>query len=261
MVCALVVLTGCTTVDAPTQASIRLPPAGGAPDYQLGGAYEPSPAVEIVVRDREADPADDRYTICYINAFQTQPGESDAWPAEVLLRDADGQEVRDPDWPDEILLDTSTPTKRTAIADELRPWIEGCADDGFDAVEFDNLDSASRSRGALDDADNAALAETLVGIAHDAGLAAAQKNAAESSATLREQADFDFAIAEECAARNECAAYTDVYGDLVIDVEYLDASSQPFGDACADAATPRSVVLRDRALSTPDSADFVFALC
>ena len=168
---------------------------------------------------------------------------------------------RDPAWPDEVLLDTSSDEKRTAIVDELRSWIKGCADDGFVAVEFDNLSTASRSGGALDETDNVALAATLVDIAHGAGLAAAQKNAAESYATMREQAGFDFVIAEQCAANDECSAYTDVYGDLAIDVECLDASSQPFDETCADAAAPESVSLRDRDLSTPESADFVFALC
>ncbi len=259
----MALLTGCAPGGGVVQpaASIVLPPADAAPDYQLGGAYEPSPAVAIVVRDREAAPADGRYSVCYVNAFQTQSDDQDAWADDLLLHDGAGDPVRDPVWPDEVLLDTSTAENRAAIAEVIRPWIDGCADAGFDAVEFDNLDSASRSGGALSDADNLELAVSLVKMAHDAGLAAAQKNAAESSAPLHEKAGFDFAIAEECAAHHECAAYTDVYGDHVIDVEYLDASTQPFADACADPATPKSVVLRDRALSTPDDAGFVFALC
>ena len=47
----------------------------------------------MVVRDRDDEPVDGRYSICYVNAFQTQPGESDAWPAELLLRDADGNQI------------------------------------------------------------------------------------------------------------------------------------------------------------------------
>ena len=34
-------------------------------------------------------------------------------------------------------------------------WIAGCADDGFDAVELDNLDSFTRSRQLIERADTA----------------------------------------------------------------------------------------------------------
>ena len=263
---ALYALVGCTaagtgTAEPHAAAALALPPAGGAPDYQLGGAYDPSPAVEIVVRDRTADAAEGRYSICYVNAFQTQPDELGEWPDELLLRDAAGEPVRDAGWPDEVLVDTSTSANRDAIAEIAEPWITGCAASGFNAVEFDNLDSASRSDGALTDADNRALATALVRAAHAAGLAAAQKNAAELSAALHDEAGFDFAIAEECAAFDECDAYASVYGDHVIDVEYFGTSSQLFADACADPDTPASVVLRDRELSTPDDPGFVFALC
>jgi Glycoside-hydrolase family GH114 len=43
----------------------------------------------------------------------------------------------------EIILDTSTAAKRTEIATILNGWIDECADDGFNAVEPDNLDVSS----------------------------------------------------------------------------------------------------------------------
>jgi hypothetical protein len=251
-------LVSCAATTPPAPA-ISLPPAGGSPDYQLGGAYPPADGVTIVARDRAAEPAEGLYSICYVNAFQTQPGEQGDWPADTLLRTADGAAFIDPGWPDEVILDTSTDSSREAIAAVLRPWIEGCAADGFDAVEFDNLDTFTRSEGALTFDDNAALAALLVRIAHEADLAAGQKNAAEYADELAGRAGFDFAVAEECAAFDECEAYTAVYGDAVVDIEYTDQLPEDFAQLCERA--PHSTVLRDRALSEPGDADYAFALC
>ncbi|MFD4958445.1 endo alpha-1,4 polygalactosaminidase [Microbacterium sp. NPDC058389] len=251
-------LAGCAgTAPAP---HITLPPAGAAPDYQLGVAYQPPDGVGIVARDRTADPAPDLYSICYVNGFQTQPGELDTWPADALLSDHDGDVVFDPEWPDEALLDTSTDAKRALIAGVVEPWILGCAEAGFDAVEFDNLDTYERSDGALTLDDNLALATMLVDAAHGAGLAAAQKNAAEDADLLHEIAGFDFAVAEECTVYDECGLYADAYGAHVIAVEYSDTDVD-FAAACADPSAPASLVLRDRDLVGPDDEAYVFALC
>lgn len=253
-------LTGCATTDAPASGSFSAPPAGAAPDYQLGGAYAPASGVGIVGRDRAAEPADGVYSICYVNGFQTQPGELDLWDDDLLLQ-RDGAPVFDPDWPDEALVDTSTPAQRERIAALVTPWIEGCADAGFDAVEFDNLDSYTRSDGALTLEGNLALATLLVDAAHGAGLAAGQKNAAEDAAVLHDEAGFDFAVTEECAAYEECSAYTDVYGEAVIDIEYSDELPRAFAEMCADDESPASMVLRDRNLVTPDDEAYVFETC
>jgi hypothetical protein len=250
-------VAGCAAYDA---AEVLLPPAGGTPDYQLGAAYPPAAAVDIVVRDRSADPAPDVYSICYVNGFQTQPGEVDQWSGELVLQ-RDGAPVVDPAWPDEYLLDTSTAQRRDAIAEVVAPWIEGCADAGFDAVEFDNLDSYTRSDGALTFADNLALATTYVRLAHDEGLAAGQKNAAEDAQRLHDDAGFDFAVAEECAAYDECGEYAAVYGTRVIDIEYTDELPRPFADLCDEASAPSAMVLRDRDLVASDDPDYAFELC
>ena len=116
--------------------ALVLPPANGGLDYQLGGAYAPPAGVTIVSRDREAAPAAGLYNICYVNGFQVQPGEASWWLAnhgDLILRDAGGQPVIDPDW-NEMLIDTSTAAKRTAVAAIVGDWIRGCAQAGFDAV-------------------------------------------------------------------------------------------------------------------------------
>ncbi|MFG6503149.1 endo alpha-1,4 polygalactosaminidase [Microbacterium sp. P05] len=257
---AAATLAGCAATAQPT-AHPALPPAGGTPDYQLGVAYPPDARVQIVGRDRSAAPAEGLYSICYVNGFQTQPGELALWPEELLLHDSDGGPLIDPDWPDEVILDTASADKRDAIEAIVRPWIEGCAAAGFQAVEFDNLDTFTRTDGALSLEDNLALATALVGIAHDAGLAAAQKNAAEFAADLHADAGFDFAVTEECAASEECSEYSEVYGTAVVDVEYTDAAPRPFAEMCADPSSPASMVLRDRELTAPGDADYAFEVC
>lgn len=260
----LLVMSGCAAAEdgvrSDDQASIGLPPAGAAPDYQLGGAYAPADGVRIVGHDRTAAPVDGIYSICYVNAFQTQPGELTSWPQDLLLR-ADDALVFDPDWPDEALADTSTDENRTRIAEIVTPWITGCAADGFEAVEFDNLDSHTRSGGALTLEDNLALAAALVDTAHAAGLAAGQKNAAEDAEALHERAGFDFAVVEECAAYSECGAFTTVYGPHVVDIEYTDQLPREFAEMCADESSPASMVLRDRDLTPADDPEHVFEAC
>lgn len=248
------------SADASPAVELVRPPAGAQPDYQLGGAYEPAAGVGIVGRDREAEPAEGRYSICYVNGFQTQPNEQQLWDPELLVT-VDGEPLVDPDWPDEILLDTSTAEKRDRILALVEPWIRGCAAAGFDAVEFDNLDSFTRSEGLLDIDGNLALASAFVAVAHDAGLAAGQKNAAEHAPLLRDEAGFDFAVVEECAAYSECGDYTAVYGDALIDIEYTDNLPRAWSEICDDPETPRSVVLRDRALTVAGDPEHVAAHC
>lgn len=250
-VALVLALVGCAS--AP-----RVLPADAVPDYQLGGAYDPPDGVTVVARDSTAEPAPGMYSICYVNGFQTQPGDS--WPEELLVRGDDGPIV-DPDWPDEHILDLSTAQNRAAIVARLRPVIEHCADAGFDAVEFDNLDSYTRSGGAFDLEDAVATAISLVGVAHAEGLAAGQKNTPELGARGHDEIGFDFAVVEECDRYQECAVYTAVYGDAVIAIEYADDLRRPFDEICADPEAPAAVVLRDRDLTAPGDPDYVFERC
>jgi hypothetical protein len=143
----------------------------------------------------------------------------------------------------------------------IGPIIDGCSEAGFDAVEIDNLDSFSRSEDRLTAEDNTALAQLFAERAHADGLAIGQKNAAELSSVLHESVGFDFAVAEECHRFDECSAYTDVYGQAVIDIEYSDDLRGTFDDVCADPATPTSVVLRDRDLLRAGDDGYVFDAC
>ena len=236
------------------EPTVALPPAGGF-DYQLGGAYEPPAGTAIVARDSTDSPAPGLYNICYLNGFQSQPGEADASDG-LLLEDAEGP-VADPGWPDEYLFDTSTEANRSAIAERVNKAILECAYKGFDAVEFDNLDSYSRSEGALTAEDNLALAALYIADAHAAGLAVAQKNSVEI-ARQGAAAGFDFAVTEECGQYEECADYLEVYR-VVLDIEYGEAAD--YAELCASGALPTQSVRRDLDLTTPESADYVFERC
>jgi hypothetical protein len=243
-------------------------PTEGTADYQLGGSYDPPAGVTAVARDSSEFAAEGLYSICYVNGFQSQPQDADVWLEqypELLLRVAEGADagkpVVDANWPDEMIFDTSTDEKRVAIAAVIGETIAQCAKRGFDAVEFDNLDSWSRSSGALTLDDSIALASLLVDRASALGLAAGQKNSAELGARGRDEAGFAFAVAEECAAFDECDAYSDVYGSNVIDIEYTDEVDVDFADVCADPNRIPLTILRDRNLVTPDSPEYVYDAC
>jgi hypothetical protein len=243
----------------PALAEGPLPP-GARADYQLGGAYPPPPGVTVVVRDSTDRPEPGLYNICYVNGFQTQPGQD--WPVDLLLRGPDGAPLADPGWPDEYLLDIGSDATREGNLARVWATLQLCADKGFDAVEFDNLDSYTRSGGALDLSDALAFARLLVEAADEFGLPAGQKNTAELGTRGRDRAGFTFAVTEECHRWNECAAFTAVYGaDQVIGIEYADDLRGTFAEACTDPDRPVSLILRDRMLSTPGSADHVFEAC
>jgi hypothetical protein len=249
-------------VSVPGSAAAPTFPEGAAADYQLGGAYPPPSGVAMVVRDSAEAPVDGLYNVCYVNGFQTQPAERELWLRErrdLVLFGKDGQPVVDPNWPDELVVDTSTVEKRARLAVIVGATIQACASAGFDAVEIDNLDSDTRSRGALTAENNLALAALLAGKAHGRGLLIGQKNAAGLGERGKEEAGFDFAVAEECVAFDECGAYTSVYGKRVLDVEYTD--NLPAGGVCGKADRPRATVVRDRYLVLPGAPGYSYQRC
>jgi len=234
-------------------------PSDAIADYQLGGAYDPPTGTNVVVRDSAATPARGLYNICYVNGLQTQPGV--AWPLELLVKNRKGEPLVDPEWPDEHLLDISSKKRRAAILERLAVTISGCARAGFNAVEFDNLDSFTRSNGALKHEDAVAFATLLVGAAHGHGLAAGQKNTPQLSDRERKQIGFDFAVSEECHRYDECAGYTRYYGDQAINIEYVDDLRGRFADICEAPNTPRDTVLRDRDLKPAQRKGYRYDHC
>jgi hypothetical protein len=255
---------------APSQAA-KPPPANAGFDYQIGGDYPLAAGVSVVSRDWYIGHAPrGTYAICYVNAFQTQDDESgvrrrderSAWPRDLVL----SRLGDDPNWGGEYLIDISSAAKRKRAARWIQPMIRTCAKNGFDAVEYDNLDSWTR----FDDtpragdvpfgkADAIAYAKLLAKKAHKLGLAVGQKNTVElTRRQARRQVRFDFAIAEECARWDECEDYRDVYGDRVIAIEYRRAD---FEKACAEVGARISVVLRDVGVTRPGSGSYVYDSC
>ncbi len=174
------------------------------------------------------------------------------------MRDASGHLVRDPGWPDEVLLDIRTSGKRAAIGTLNHDWLAQCARKGFQAVEPDNLDSWTRSGGRLRKAHAVSFAKQLVREAHIAGLAIAQKNTPQLS---RLGLGFDFAVAEECEAYRECGSYVRVYGTRLIEIEYTDNGHAAFRRACRARSGQASILLRDRDLVPPRSRKHVSLTC
>lgn len=235
-------------------------PPGALADYQLGGAYPPPEGVTVVVRDATDQPEAGYFNICYVNGFQTQPGAD--WPPGLLVPGADGKPLADPNWPDEFLLDIASPEARAENLKRVLPALRACAERGFDAVEFDNLDSYTRSDGHLTLEHAVAFAKLLVAASAELGLPAGQKNTAELAARGRDEVGFTFAVSEECHHWDECAAYTGVYeADQVLGIEYIDDLPGSFADACAAPDRPGSLILRDRLLQPKGADGYFFDLC
>ncbi|MFD7816402.1 endo alpha-1,4 polygalactosaminidase [Streptomyces sp. NPDC059785] len=237
-------------------AEISLPPTHAGFDYQIGGAYTPPSGVEVVTRDHTASPVDGLYNICYVNAFQAQPGAESEWGSNLLLHDGDGEVVYDDAW-GEAMLDITTEAKRESIAAKVGTWIDDCAANGFQAVEPDNYDTFTRADGLIDAADAEAFIQLLADRAHSADLAIAQKNTAELAGD-REANGLDFAVVEECGRYDECGDFTDAFGDDVIVVEY---SASGLKKACSGWGDELSIVRRDEDVTTPGSGSYVRKTC
>ena len=113
----------------------------------------------------------------------------------------------------------------TRLAEIVGRWAEGCARDGFDAVEYDNLDSFTRSHGLITPQAGGRLRPAARPRRARAGLAAGQKNLAGFDGTT---VGFDFAVAEECGRyRRVRRATSRDFGDRVLAIEYRRARLPP----------------------------------
>jgi hypothetical protein len=266
----IMVLCFALALAAPAGAATP-PPVNAAFDYQIGGDYPLPSGVRVVSRDWFAgDAPRGVYAICYVNAFQTQddePGvkrrdERSAWPQDLVLTTLGD----DPNWGGEYLIDISTAAKRKRAARWIEPMIRTCARKGFDAVEYDNLDSWTRFEGTpregdvpFGKADAIAFADLLARRAHKLGLAAGQKNTVElTRRQARGRIGFDFAIAEECGRFDECQDYRVVYRNHVIAIEYRQAD---FAKTCQQVGSRISVVLRDVNVTSPGASSYVYDSC
>lgn len=238
-VVALACIAACSGGPDPVQ-----PPPGVAFDYQLSGDYPLADGVGLVVRqwsDGEAEPG--VYSVCYVNAFQTEaePGSPDGvenWPDGLVW-----EEAEDPNWPGEHPIDISSNRQRRIAVEFLEARFRECVARGFDAVELDNLDSFTRYPDAPFDRDDAiAYARLLVEAATDLGLAVGQKNTVELLDVARTEIGFGFAIVEQCGQYDECQAYIDTFEGRVYDIEYTE---EGLAAACEAIGDDVGVILRD----------------
>ena len=115
--------------------------------------------------------------------------------------------------------------------------IDGCAEKGYEAVEYDNLDSWTRFDGTplarkvpFGKRDALAFAKLLAKRAHARRPGGRpEEHRRRHPGGRREKVGFDFAIAEECARYGECGRYRRVHGDEVIVIEYR---RKDFNRAC-----------------------------
>jgi len=252
-------------------AAYAPPPPNAGFDYQIGGDYPLPAGVSVVSRDwfsgrAASGPA---YSVCYVNAFQTQanepgtdrPDERSNWPRRLVLKRLGD----DPHWGGEYLIDIGTAAKRRRAARWVTPMIAACATRGFEAVEFDNLDSWTRFNGTplaaevpFGKREALSYARLLAKRAHGFDLAVAQKNTAGITKSEAGRAGFDFAIAEECGRWRECNRYRRVYGDEILAIEYR---RRDFRRTCASVGDRISVVLRDRQVRTPARDGYRYDAC
>lgn len=238
-------------------AGVTVPPVRAGFDYQLNTPYEPPAGVSVVARDHTAPPAAGIYNICYINAFQAQPGAEHEWDADLLLRDRTGAVVMDKEW-GEAMLDVHTDAKRRRIAQKIITWIDDCAAKGYKAIDPDNYDSYTRVPEGLLTADDAkAFLALLAARAHERGLAIGQKNAPQLAAA-RNEVGADFAVVEECGQYNECGDYAAAFGSHMIVIEY---TAQGMNRACQGWADKASIVRRDRNLVARGDQGYFRSTC
>ena len=268
------------TTSAASGGGIVLPPQNGKWDYQIGGPYTPATGVQVVSRDRTVAPAAGKYNICYVNVGQTQPDEgtpnanaygTTAWwlanHPNVILKGSNGQPIVDPNW-DEVVFDVRTAAQRTELASVITPWFLQCKNDGYNAIEPDNIDLEVRSSGLETHAQVREYLKLLVTYAHSIGLAIGQKNATTDEndnpewltdgPTFNGGTGFDFAIAEECGAFTECGTFTAMYPGRVFVVEYANAG---YSAACSAVGSTNSVIQRNLDVRPSGSSGYVYKEC
>lgn len=136
--------------------------------------------------------------------------------------------------------------QRDFIVSEVAKRVDRCVADGFDAVEFDNVDAYQNKTGLTISSDTQLLFDTaLANLAHSKGLTVGLKNDVGQLTDLKPY--FDFAINEQCFQYKECnfpaPGYPDwtASGKAVLNVEYRSSALN-----CSQAATWRiSSMLKD----------------
>jgi hypothetical protein len=155
---------------------------------------------------------DGRMVVCYISAgsWENWRPDADGFPNSVLGHNNG--------WPGEKWLDIR---KLGVLRPIMRARMDMCADKGFDAIEFDNVDGYQNNTGfPLHGHDQLHYNVFLANQAHVRGLSAVLKNDLGQVDELLPY--FDFALNEQCFQYDECDTLTPFVdaGKAVFGVEY-----------------------------------------
>ncbi|MBN8182925.1 endo alpha-1,4 polygalactosaminidase [Roseibium aggregatum] len=183
-------------------------------------------------------------TICYVSIGTLENTSEDfiAFPDDVLGKTYE-------DWPDERFLDIR---RLDVLLPIMKSRFEACKNEGFDAIEPDNMDVHDNDSGFPITADDVvAYVARLAAIAHSLDLGIGQKNVPDLTADLINH--MDFLIAESCFQDKWCDdvnAYVRA-GKPIFDAEYTDRSID-FQEACEFAAQQNiAMILKNRDLTSP----------
>lgn len=110
--------------------------------------------------------------------------------------------------------------------------IVGCVVYGYQVVEFDNFDFYMCLYGDFILWDVVVFVIMLVWVVYCYGFVVGQKNIVQFGSCGCDQIGFDFVVVEECDCYWECVSYICVYGDWVIDIEYMDDLCGLFVELC-----------------------------
>lgn len=132
------------------------------------------------------------------------------------------------------------------LAPALEARMDMCASKGFDAIEFDNMDSWYSDNGTglnITESDAVAFVQYLARESHERGLSMALKSVVEIVPAVRDHVDFS--VVEECFQNQECTRASPntggLYGyDMMIEIgkpvfatEYL--AYNPLDNVCAES--------------------------
>ena len=195
--------------------AISGPPAGGGAavrpqvfdiDFQTdafctGGTITSENAAAVA-----AIHANGAHAICYVDAGTAESFRPD-YPAYVNFNNQSGGALfgkpvggfRNEFW----LNINNNKGQRDFILGQVGKRLDRCVADGFDAVEFDNVDAYQNKTGLSISADTQLVFDSaLANLAHSKGLTAGLKNDLGQLSDLKPY--FDFAINEQCFQYREC---------------------------------------------------------
>jgi hypothetical protein len=191
----------------------------GAQAYDVDGFDTPATGTGSVAAIHAAG----AHAICYVEtAWEDYRSDAGSFSPALLGRSMGG-------YPHERWVDVRN---LGALLPVMTARARMCASKGFDAIEWDNVDSYTQNTGfPLSEHDAEVFATDLASITHDLGLAVGLKNSTDNDMDVALQPAFDFAVDEQCNQYGECGSLSAFIsaGKPVFNVEYELST----GDFCA----------------------------